>query len=722
MKKKSNGYLEKYYEDCKNKKYIVGEEIIKELENLIEDFNYYDYDTTEADKRIFFIENCLKLTKSPYYGKSFKLLDFQKAFISALYGFKMPDGTDRFQRAILLIARKNGKALDLNTRIPTTNGDKIMQDIEVGDYVFNPNGEPIKVIATQLFKNRPCYKITFEDGEEIIADVNHEWQTKDKILTTEQLIKDYKHIRHDGKGVEYKYRVPISKSINYENNSCFRYSRKTERLKEKLNNRMNYKSIINIEKVENRDTKCIEVEGGLYLCGNKNTVTHNSELTSALALTEMLIGGKGLDIVCSSNDDIQASILTDAIDTMRTLIDPKNEDTWRNQKGLKCLINNNKVFKLSDKTKNKEGRNIDFAIIDEVHEMKEPIIVKSIEQSQSLKINPKLILITTEGFVFDGFLDNELKRARSILNREVEDEASKRYLIFLFTQDSEQEVWDGNRENRFWEKSNPSLGMIKKYDYLEQQIALARQSKSDRVFVLSKDFNIKQTTAEAWLREEDFNYDTSLINLEEFRDCIYLGGVDIAETTDLTSLKVLLMKQGDPRKYIHSMYFIPQSKIEKLADMDAGARYKEWANKGLLRIMEGNYLNASVVADYYYELYKKYHMRPLMIGYDNKFSNEFINKMDNYGFDYEVVWQRPETMSLPINMVEADLKSRVIIGLNEIDKWCLKNSTLKLNSFGYGILDKPRGQNSKKIDGAVSLCIAYEVFRRYETNFRSNLK
>ena len=225
-----------------------------------------------------------------------------------------------------------------------------------------------------------------------------------------------------------------------------------------------------------------------------------SELCSALILTDFFIGGSGRDIVCSSNDDNQADILYQACDTMRQLIDPKNLDSWRNQKGLRCLYNNNKVFKISERVKNKEGRNIDLAIADETHELKDGVIINSIKQSQSLKPNPKFISITTEGFVQDGWLAKELIRMRRIIRGEIEDAASIRTLPWLYTQDSEAEVWNGNRENRLWMKSNPSLGIVKRYDYLEQQIAHARESKEDRAFVLTKDFNIPQLTSEAHVR------------------------------------------------------------------------------------------------------------------------------------------------------------------------------------------------------------------------------
>lgn len=68
------------------------------------------------------------------------------------------------------------------------------------------------------------------------------------------------------------------------------------------------------------------------------------------------------------------------------------------------------MTKLTDRTRNKEGRNIDFAVVDEVHEMKQNVIVKSIEQSQSIKDNPKLWLITTDGFVFEDSLMMSLRK------------------------------------------------------------------------------------------------------------------------------------------------------------------------------------------------------------------------------------------------------------------------------------------------------------------------
>lgn len=453
----------------------------------------------------------------------------------------------------------------------------------------------------------------------------------------------------------------------------------------------------------------------LLLIARKNT---KSETCSALGLTEFFLGNAGSDIVCSSNDDNQASLIYDAIDTMRMLIDPDDLDTKRNQRYILNKHNNTKIFKLSDRTRNKEGRNIDVAFLDESHEMKDNVIAKSIEQSQSLKDEPLFINLTTEGFVVDGYLDEELKKARKIIKGEDDGIMAERTLAWLYTQDSEAEVWQ-NRAS--WVKSNPSLGIVKKWSYLDEQVDIARSSKSDRIFILSKDFNIKQNGAKSWLNLEDYDY-KAVYDLESFRGCVCLGAVDLSETTDLTCAKVLLMRPDDPVKYIHTMYFIPESKLNDSDDKNAGAKYSEWASAGLLTITEGNDIDLSRVADWFYSLYKDYNIKLWKCGYDQKFSKDFLSRMDAYGWtkandELVMILQNAQTLSNAIKLLEADLTHQLVnYNENDIDKWCYKNACLKVNDIGQCLIVK--SEPSKRIDGAVCNAILYEMYRQYRTEWR----
>lgn len=459
----------------------------------------------------------------------------------------------------------------------------------------------------------------------------------------------------------------------------------------------------------------------LLLIARKNT---KSELSSGLAESELIVGPPGADIVASSNDDAQASIVYDAIDTMRQLIDPHDQDTKRNQRFILNKATNTKIFKLSDRTKNKEGRNIDFAILDEVHEMIQNVIAKSIEQSQSLKDNPKLIIITTEGFVIDGYLDKELKRARAIIRGEDDSPAAERYLPWLYTQDSELEVWNGNRSNRLWMKSNPTLGTIKKWDYMEEQVALAKDSKADRIFVLSKDFNIKQNAAEAWLNIEDYDYNTAF-DPEDFRGSFALGAVDLAETTDLVSAKAIVMRKDDPRKYVFSHYFLPENKLIEADDKSAGAKYKEWIEAGYMTTTEGADVDLAQVADWFYRLYTELGIRVWKVGYDQRFSKDWIKRMEYYGWmrsggdesDLVMINQNAQTLTNAIKLTESDLKHKLVMyNDNPVDKWCLGNAGIKVDGNGCLIV---KMETRKRIDGAVCLAIAYEMYRRYRTDYRA---
>ena len=351
--------------------------------------------------------------------------------------------------------------------------------------------------------------------------------------------------------------------------------------------------------------------------------------------------------------------------------------------------------------------------------MRDNVIVKSIEQSQSLKENPKLILITTEGFNNDCFLDRELERARKIINGEDTSISAERYLPWLYTQDSEQEIW---QDPKSWVKSNPTLGVIKRWDYLQEQVDAARKSKADRMFTLSKDFNIKVSNSESWLLSEMLDYEKSY-DLEDMRGCIVVGGVDLAETTDMCSAKVLMMKSDSKEKYIASMYWIPESKLENSDDKEAGAKYKEWAKDGLIRIVEGNEVDTALVADWFYELLQNYNLRPFKIGYDQRFAGSFLNKMESYGFETEMIYQSRYVLSNPMRLVEADIRDELInYNGNAIDKWCLMNTSVQIWDTGHIMPVKIKGQPARRIDGTLSLIMAYEMLRRYRTEFMNAVR
>ena len=106
-------HLETYWNLIKRREIVVGYWIRKEIHNLVYDLTdeRFIYDTSEADKRIRFIEKLCLQSKAPYYMQPMILMPWEKAWIEPLYSFKMADtGKRRFTEGILEIARKNGKS------------------------------------------------------------------------------------------------------------------------------------------------------------------------------------------------------------------------------------------------------------------------------------------------------------------------------------------------------------------------------------------------------------------------------------------------------------------------------------------------------------------------------------------------------------------------------------------------------------------------------------
>lgn len=463
----------------------------------------------------------------------------------------------------------------------------------------------------------------------------------------------------------------------------------------------------------------------LFLVGRKNGKT---PLVSAICLAEWFCGPMGLKILCSSNDYESADLMFQAINSMREDSPSLEKLTRKNIKGMFfgnpkkvkkkgkfSYQNKGTIKKISAKTGAKEGRNIGVGAVDEVHELKDNSSVMPIRQALSTQEEPLYFELTTEGIVNDGYLDNRIKEGRKVLDGELE---RPRWLIWMYTQDNEQEIW---QDEESWFKSNPSLGVVKKRSFLRQMIEEAKASKPTRVFVLSKDFNIKQNNSAAWLMADDIRNEETF-DLENFRNCFAIGAGDLSKTGDLTSARIMLMKPNSDKKYFYQQYFIPENKLEKLPKEDL-PKFKEWIRQGYITVCPGNENDFSMVTAWFYKLYKNYNIRVYKTGYDKWSAIYWVKEMESYGFDCNRVNQDYGTMSDPMKLVETDLKSKLIVyNNNPVDKWCLENTAFVLNSKQDIMPAKVQGQDDKKIDGAVTMIICYRVYIDNRTEFLELVK
>ena len=166
-------------------------------------------------------------------GDPFMLSPWQVFILANLFGFKLAsNGFRRFRRAHIEVARKNGKALALDTPTPTPTGWRMFGDLEIGDEVFDERGAVQKVMAcTEVMHDHPCYRITFDDDSSIVADAGHKWlvescvhdngtrgkkrKREDNIRTTEELSARIKV------GNEWNHKLLLPAALQYAERQQF---------------------------------------------------------------------------------------------------------------------------------------------------------------------------------------------------------------------------------------------------------------------------------------------------------------------------------------------------------------------------------------------------------------------------------------------------------------------------------------------------------------------
>lgn len=159
---------------------------------------------------------------------------------------------------IIVAARPGvGKALALDTPLPTPNGWTRMGDVAVGDELLGADGAPTRVVAaTEVMLGRPCYEVEFCDGTRIVADGAHQWPTLRGIRTTVALRAGADVLAAAGA----RQLVGVGSPLHAVSGTAF--------------------GIVAVRRVASVPVRCVQVdsEDHLYLAARSMVPTHNSTL------------------------------------------------------------------------------------------------------------------------------------------------------------------------------------------------------------------------------------------------------------------------------------------------------------------------------------------------------------------------------------------------------------------------------------------------------------
>ena len=362
-----------------------------------------------------------------------------------------------------------------------------------------------------------------------------------------------------------------------------------------------------------------------------------------------------------------------------------------------------------------DGLNVHGALLDEIHAWKDKNLYDVIVDGTSSREQPLIFITTTAGTIREGIYDIKYDEIEQVINGydDVNGYKNERLLPIVYELDNRKEWME---EESFY-KPNPGLGTIKQIGQLKAKVNKARANPLLVKNLLTKDFNVRETTSEAWLTFEQLN-NTDTFDIKALKPRYCIAGIDLSSTTDLTCASIIFKVPNNDTLYVKQMYWLPGDLLEKRVQEDK-IPYDTWLEQGYLRVSEGNKVNYKDITKWLLEVQDEMDVYIYKIGYDSWSSTYLVDELQmNFGKDTtDPVIQGAKTFSGPMRRFAADLESKKInYDNNPVLKWNLSNAAVQIDRNDNMALVKT-SNSRRRIDGVASLLDAYIVLERHYENY-----
>lgn len=372
----------------------------------------------------------------------------------------------------------------------------------------------------------------------------------------------------------------------------------------------------------------------------------------------------------------------------------KKHFRW-NKTEIQNVKTRSKIKFRTNNAKGKDGLRSGIVVFDEVHAYENWENINVFTTGLGKKPHPRRIYITTNGDVREGPLDELLKKARRILNREIPD---NEFLPFLCQLDDDNEVYQ--KEN--WAKANPSLPYLPNLQKeIEKEFVDFVEDPIIHSSFMTKRMNRPQGNKDA----EVASWENILKTNGEVPDltgktCVC--GIDFSKTTDFVS--VFLLFKGQDKYYgIHHSWFCTASNDKHRIKYPL----HEAVERGLLTIVDDVEISPSSIAQWIYEKNMIYDIEKIAI--DSFRYSLLARELSNIGFEAKekrVKMVRPSDIMLVHPIINSwFVTNKIIWGDDSLMRWFTRNTKsvpTQNNNFKYEKIEP----KSRKTDGFMAFVMS----------------
>jgi phage terminase large subunit-like protein len=405
----------------------------------------------------------------------------------------------------------------------------------------------------------------------------------------------------------------------------------------------------------------------------------------------------------------------------------------KTDKFIECKINGGKIEYLSGRTKGKDGSNPSVGVVNEAHEITTHNQYIAIKTGMGAREQPMMIVISSAGVTPESLYETLLERNRKVLHRKRYGTNDKIFALMYGIDDT-----DDYKDESCWIKANPAMyeGRPTIKFLREQYEAMKNDPETLNAFI-AKQLNRQIGAAIDYFDMIAIKNSMREIKRNEFYDTYAVGGVDLAETTDLCNATAQILCNDGKFRYLQ-VYFIAQDVLERNSKKDK-QDYQSMTHlaaeneitSSLVIITPGAYVQKEYVTQWFVKLRDEFKISFLKIGYDRALSKEWLTDMQENGFSHEKtirddvletttrdygilteVAQGGWTLSEPIKITRSLFESGALIFdiNNKLMPYCFYN--LKVKQDTNNNLSPHKAKSTGHIDGCIGVFNAFVAYQR----------
>lgn len=375
------------------------------------------------------------------------------------------------------------------------------------------------------------------------------------------------------------------------------------------------------------------------------------------------------------------------------------------------------VTYLGKDSKTEDGFSPLYGLIDEYHAHPNDDMIHVIESGMVKRVSPMTWIITTAGNNPNCPCAEFEKRAKSMLNGDVQND---QLLAIIYDLD-EGDNW---QDQKVWCKPNPSLGVSIHLSSLvsEYEKALTEGVQKENNFK-TKNLNIWVSSHRAWISDEKFRASGRKFDPAILDGQLCFGGLDLSKNRDITALALFFPGATEKdRHHVLFKFWCPEDNARERNRLD-GIPYLQWAHDGWMDltpddVIDTNYIKADILAaktqyKFHSCAYDRWRATELVLDI-----NDEIGPTDTETDQFmEGFTQTAGHFAGPLTQMEKMiLKRQLNHGHNPVIEWMNRNVIILTDTNGNIKIDKAKSK--EKVDGMVALGMAIGQWMTYKHKFQ----